>query len=145
MHQLNIPCLKRPWIKAIAMLKKNNNLFGDLSMDRSFLSNDQGKYMKLKKKKKKDLLEVNFRAMWIISPLLVCAPFHEFLSLSLAPSPLQPICIALIKGSWQRQQLCRRPPTALRGVWMKHFRCWAQALRSGRSGWSHAPLQCGQS
>lgn len=44
------------------MLKKNNNLFGDLSMDRSFLSNDQGKYMKLKKKKK-DLLEVNFRAM----------------------------------------------------------------------------------
>lgn len=46
------------------MLKKNNNLFGDLSMDRSFLSNDQGKYMKLKKKKKKkDLLEVNFRAM----------------------------------------------------------------------------------
>lgn len=46
-------------------------------------------------------------------PVLVCAPFHELLFLSLAPSPSQPICIPLIKELPALQM----PPTALCGVW----------------------------
>lgn len=61
---------------------------------------------------KKDLLEVNFWATWIIFPFLVCTPFHELLLLSLAPSPLQPICIAFIKGScWGLDEAFQSPST----------------------------------